>query len=226
MSRGAANPADSGKTDTPGHADDAGNADGPARGTARARARGGDFRQRLLDGLAEEIAQGSYRTSTVAGIVRRAQTSRRTFYQYFTDRDQCFLVLMTEATAEMIRQVSSAVDRRAPWPDQVRAAVEAWFRYAEAEPAIIHSWIRDVPALGEKSRQLQRMQLEGFIGLAQGLGREAARHGGRPRVSRESATILVGGLRELVATTVEDGRSVAGMTEAAVQAALALLVSD
>ncbi|WP_255375306.1 TetR/AcrR family transcriptional regulator [Saccharomonospora sp. CUA-673] len=116
-----------------------------ARPPARSR---GDFRSRLLAGLAEEIAHGSYRTSTVAGIVRRAQTSRRTFYQHFTDRDECFLVLMTEETAEMIRQVSAAVDRDASWPEQVRAAVEAWFRYAEAEPGIILAWIRDVPASG------------------------------------------------------------------------------
>lgn len=188
---------------------------------ADAGARG--FRQRLLDGLAAEIAERSYRASTVAGIVRRARTSRRTFYQYFADRDRCFVVLMTETTADMIRHVSSAVDTAAPWPQQVRTAVEAWFRYAEAEPAIILSWIRDVPALGERTRQLQRMQLEGFVTLAQGLGSRAQRHGDRVQVSRETATILLGGLRELVATTVEDGRNVGDMTESAVQAALALL---
>ncbi|WP_253864852.1 TetR/AcrR family transcriptional regulator [Prauserella halophila] len=181
------------------------------------------FRRRLLDGLAAEIADDSYRSATVAGIVRRAQTSRRTFYEHFADRDECFVALMAETTGEMVRYVSGAVDETAPWPDQVRTAVEAWFAYAEAEPAIVVSWIRDVPALGDKARQLQRMQLEGFVTLAQGLERQAERRGAGPPVPRESVIILLGGLRELVATTVEDDGSLDAVVESAVHAAVSLL---
>ncbi|MDQ2627538.1 MAG: TetR/AcrR family transcriptional regulator, partial [Actinomycetota bacterium] len=38
------------------------------------------FRRRLLDGLADSIAERGYRASTVADIVRAARTSKRTFY--------------------------------------------------------------------------------------------------------------------------------------------------
>ncbi|MCR3718071.1 transcriptional regulator, TetR family [Prauserella flava] len=181
------------------------------------------FRRRLLDGLAAELAAGSYRDATVAGIVRRARTSRRTFYQHFADRDECFVTLMAETTGEMVRYVSEAVDETEPWPEQVRSAVEAWFAYAEAEPAIVVSWIRDVPALGDKARQLQRMQLDGFVTLAQRLRQRTELRGAGAPVPRESVIILLGGLRELVATTVEDGGSLDGVVESAVHAAVSLL---
>jgi hypothetical protein len=40
---------------------------------------------------------------------------------------------------------------------------------------------------------------------------------------RETAIILIGGLRELIATTVEDGRQISDITEEAVDATIALL---
>jgi AcrR family transcriptional regulator len=48
------------------------------------------FRRRLLDGLAESIVAIGYRNTTVADIVRRARTSRRTFYEHFDGKEECF----------------------------------------------------------------------------------------------------------------------------------------
>lgn len=42
-------------------------------------------------------------------------------------------------------------------------------------------------------------------------------------MSRQLAVILLGGLREVIATTVEDGRPVGSITEVAVQASIALV---
>lgn len=53
--------------------------------------------------------------------------------------------------------ISSAVDPGAPpWETQIRQAVEAWVANAESQPAVMLSWIRDVPALGMAARTLQR----------------------------------------------------------------------
>ena len=86
----------------------------------------GTFRRRLLDALAASIASDGYRRTTVAEIVRRARTSRRTFYEHFSGKEDCFVALLAHANAEMVRQIAAAVDPGDPWPTQVRAAVEAW----------------------------------------------------------------------------------------------------
>ncbi len=181
-------------------------------------------RRRLLDGLAASIAAGGYRGTTVADIVRQARTSRRTFYEHFTDKEDCFVALLTEANAQMIRQISAAVDPGLPWTDQVRQAVEAWGACADSGPALMLSWIRDVPSLGDRARRLQRDTLEAFVGMLQALCDtprwRAVRAG---PVSRQLAIMLLGGLRELTATTVEDGGRVGDITELAVRACTALL---
>ncbi|MFL6125957.1 helix-turn-helix domain-containing protein [Actinophytocola sp.] len=51
-----------------------------------------------------------YRSTTVADIVRRARTSRRTFYEHFAGKEECFVALLTDANDAMIRSITAAVD--------------------------------------------------------------------------------------------------------------------
>jgi AcrR family transcriptional regulator len=183
-----------------------------------------DFRRRLLDGMAAAISERGYRESTVADIVRHARTSRRTFYEHFASKQACFIALLREANATTVRRIAAAVDPGAPWEAQVRQAIEAWIASMQAEPSLTLSWIREVPALGDDARQFQRESLEAFLVLTQGLTDTAALRavGIRP-APRQVAVMLLGGLRELVATTVEDGGDIGDITEVAVAATKSLL---
>jgi AcrR family transcriptional regulator len=183
-----------------------------------------DFRRRLLDGMKASIAEIGYRDTTVADVVRLAKTSRRTFYEHFASKETCFVALVTEANDVMIARIAAAVDPAEPWPTQVRRAVEEWLACCDAERAVTHSWIRDIPALGMLGRQLQRDLMEKFIDLVQALtDSESLRAEGIHRVNRQMAILLLGGLRELIASNVEDGGEATDITETAVQASIALL---
>ena len=183
-----------------------------------------DFRQRLLDALETSIAEEGYPNTTVAAIVRRARTSRRTFYEHFDSREACFVTLLTDANAEQVRQISAAVDSGAPWRSQVRQAVEAWISSGESRAPLMLSWIRDVPSLGSAARRLQRDAMENFIEMVQALGdTDEFRSAGIGPVSRQRIVMLLGGLRELTAITVEEGGRMSDITDEAVDASIALL---
>jgi AcrR family transcriptional regulator len=183
-----------------------------------------NFRQRLLDALEEGIAEDGYPRTTVADIVRRARTSRRTFYEHFDSREACFVALLTEANAEQVRQISAAVDANAPWKSQVRQAIEAWISSGESRSSLMLSWIRDVPSLGDAARGLQRDAMENFIEMVRALADtgefRAARVG---PFSRQRIIMLLGGLQELTAITVEEGGRMSDVTDEAVDASIALL---
>jgi AcrR family transcriptional regulator len=185
---------------------------------------GDPYRRRLLDALAQSIVEVGYGETTVADIVRRARTSRRTFYEHFASKSECFVALLTDANADMIRRITAAVDPRARWTTQVRQAVEAWIACAESTPGIVVSWIRDVPSLGAAGRALQRDMMAAFVDMVQALSETDEWRAVRPEgVSRQLAIILLGGLRELIATTVEEGGRASDITDVAVQAVVALL---
>ncbi|BBY63797.1 TetR/AcrR family transcriptional regulator [Mycolicibacterium helvum] len=191
---------------------------------AAAVGRNDDFRQRLLDGLAVSIDERGYRDTTVADIVRYARTSKRTFYSQFATKEECFAELLTANNDELVATIRDAVDPRAPWDEQVRQAVVAYVHTIEERPAITLSWIRELPALGEYARPTLR---RGFGRLATMIveltTNEGFRTAGLAPISHAAAVILVGGLRELTAQTVEDGKPTTDMIEPIIAVSLALL---
>ena len=182
------------------------------------------FRLRLLAGLAASIRERGYRTSTVADIVRHARTSKRTFYDQFASKDECFLELLWADTEELGTTITAAVDPEADWHEQIRQAVEAFVAHIESRPAITLSWIRELPSLGVAARPVQRRGLQLLSGLLIDLSASPGfRRADLPPVTPPLAVILLGGLRELTALAVEDGRAVREIVEPAVDACIALL---
>src|SRR6201999_155311 len=68
------------------------------------------FRIRLLDVMATSITERGYPASTVAHIVRHARTSKRTFYDQFASKEQCFLELLRADTEKLGERIAAAVD--------------------------------------------------------------------------------------------------------------------
>lgn len=182
------------------------------------------FRRRLLDGLAVSIGERGYRASTVADIVRHARTSKRTFYGHFPSKEQCFLELLHADVEKLADEIRAAVEPNADWHAQIRQAVEAYVGHIEARPALTLSWIRELPSLDAAARPFQRRGMQLLTSLLIDLsGSPGFRRVGLPPLTRPLAVILVGGLRELTALAVEDGRSVRDIVEPAVDASVALL---
>jgi AcrR family transcriptional regulator len=177
------------------------------------------FRDRLLDGLAHSIRERGFHDTTIADIVRGAHTSRRTFYDEFPSKEACFLALLRSTNDVVARRIAAAVDPSASLRTQVRQAIESYLDSLAYRPEITLSWIRELPALGTIARDLQREMQESMVELTMRLSAAA----GIEPVSRQVVILLLGGLRELVAVTVEDGTEVHEVSDVAIDATLALL---
>ena len=182
------------------------------------------FRRRLLDGLAASITERGYRASTVADIVRHARTSKRTFYDQFPSKEQCFLELLHADVGKLAEDIRDAVDPDADWQTQIRQAVQAYVGHIESRPALTLSWIRELPSLDAAARPFQRRGMQLLTSLLINLsGSPGFQKVGLPSLTRPKAVILVGGLRDLTALAVEDGRSVREIVEPAMDASVALV---
>ena len=182
------------------------------------------FRTRLLDGLAASIEERGYRETTVADIVRHAKTSKRTFYSHFVSKDECLLELLDIDNARMIDDILRAVDPEAHWYRQVEQAITSYVSTIASRPAIWLAWIREFPALGDRARPVQRRSMERLTDMLITLtGNPGFLRAEFPPVSRSLALILLGGLRELTANTMEDGDDIRGSADTAVAACAALL---
>lgn len=75
---------------------------------------------------------------TVAHIVASAGVSRRTFYELFSDCEDCFLGAFEEGLGRAARAVRGAWDPNAKWIDRTRAALVALLSFFDGDRAIAH----------------------------------------------------------------------------------------
>jgi AcrR family transcriptional regulator len=82
-------------------------------------------RARMLAAMVEVTAEHGAGNVTVAHVVERAGVSRRTFYELFDDREDCFLAAFDEAIQQLSAVVVPAYDAPAKWREQIRAGLTA-----------------------------------------------------------------------------------------------------
>jgi AcrR family transcriptional regulator len=90
-------------------------------------------RARLLAAMVEVVAEHGLADASVARVVGRAGISRRTFYELFEDREQCFLAAFDEAVARASRYVLDAYDPGASWAKRISTALTALLQFLDTE---------------------------------------------------------------------------------------------
>jgi AcrR family transcriptional regulator len=91
-------------------------------------------RERLLGGVIDVTNRRGYAAATVAAVIAEGGVSRPTFYEYFSDRDDCFRRAIEDVQDELLTEVSAALQDR-PADDATDRAVATLISYAAAKPA-------------------------------------------------------------------------------------------
>jgi AcrR family transcriptional regulator len=92
-------------------------------------------RQRLLSAMTEIAARDGYIETSIAQVIAHAGVSRPTFYDYFTDKEDCFLAALADVQQLLLTEVGRAVGERAP-EHALAAAISALVAFADAHPAL------------------------------------------------------------------------------------------
>jgi AcrR family transcriptional regulator len=133
-------------------------------------------RQRLLAGMAEVAGERGVGAVTVAHIVGRSGVSRRTFYELFSDREDCLLAALDQAIERAGAAVLPAYRSQARWRERMRAALQALLAFFDEEPAMARLCV--VESLGAGPRALaRRTGIVGALIAAVEEGRGEARPG-------------------------------------------------
>jgi AcrR family transcriptional regulator len=168
-------------------------------------------RGRLLDALAEVIAEEGYLDTTVHKILKRAGISRRTFYEIFTDKEDCFLAAYQEAADHVIVLVQRACRLGGTPEIRIENSLRAMLEFAEREPQVATMCIVEVMAAGEKARQRRAKTMERLTGLVAGALEERCND---PDEALLRARVLTGGVHEMVYDSLARGE-VEGISELA-----------
>jgi AcrR family transcriptional regulator len=113
-------------------------------------------RARMLTAMVQEVAERGVANVAVAHVVARSGVSRRTFYEVFDDREDCFLAAFDEAVERIAASVVPAYERPGSWRSKTRAALTALLECLDYDPAMGRLLI--VESLGAGPVALERRQ--------------------------------------------------------------------
>jgi AcrR family transcriptional regulator/DNA-binding PadR family transcriptional regulator len=123
-------------------------------------------RGRLLDATFAVVCEEGYRGMAVRKVAERAGVSSKTFYDLFSDREDCFLAAFDHGVEELLARVRPVYESERDWTACVRGGLEVVLEVLESEPALRR--LVFVEALGAGPRVLERRaevlgQLAGVI---------------------------------------------------------------
>jgi AcrR family transcriptional regulator len=122
-------------------------------------------RTRLLEAVGRTVADKGYAATTIEDIVRGAGVSKKTFYEHFADKLDCFLAAYEAASDELLEHVRGAQEAAAGdgatqpstslegsdpshWLARTKAGIHAYLRWLAAEPALARVFLIEVAAAG------------------------------------------------------------------------------
>jgi AcrR family transcriptional regulator len=119
-------------------------------------------RERMLEAVAAAVAENGYPRVAVADVIARAGVSRKTFYEHFANKEECFLASYDAGVAMVLEAIDAAV-AAAPNPYAAAAAgTEAYLETLCANPALARTFFVEVLGAGPAALARRELVLERF----------------------------------------------------------------
>ncbi len=171
-------------------------------------------RARIVAAMVEVVAERGLARSSVAHVVAKSGVSRRTFYEVFADRDDCFLAALDDAIARAGELVLPAYEAGGGlWRDRIRGGLACLLSFLDHESATGRLLFVEALGAGQAAHERRRRVLDRLIpAVEEGRG-EAGARGDLPELTGEGVAGAV--LSVIQARMIEDGsRPLAGLTGA------------
>lgn len=107
-------------------------------------------RDRVIAAAIEIVGTDGYASLSVARLVQRSSVSRRTFYDLFRDREDCFLAAFEQTLAQARERVAAAYASQPDWLSGMRAALIEALDLIEQNPTAAKLCIVDALAAGRR----------------------------------------------------------------------------
>ena len=165
-------------------------------------------RERMIDAMADCVAGKSYGATTVGDVVSGAGVSRKTFYEHFDDKEDCFLAAFDAGVDRLLSAIASAAPERADWPERMRARVRAYLVTLADNPAFARTFLLEVFAAGPRAIERRAEVHQRFEQLLRDLHADSRREfPDLPEVPDPVWVASVGAVNELVVQRVREGRT-------------------
>lgn len=173
-----------------------------------------DPERRLLRAVGDAVAEHGYAATTVNHIVALAHVSKRTFYERYSGKAECFLESYRRGSDLLNRRLLAAgMAASGPSDLRLRAALRGYLSVLEEHPASTRTFTLEILSAGPQALELRREKhrrtAQTFIDLVDDIRRTDPTI--RP-LGDTQARAMVGAINELIVDELSSG-SPAGLTD-------------
>src|SRR3954469_9338582 len=153
-------------------------------------------RGRMLAAMAGAVAEKGYGAVAVADVIARAGVSRKTFYEHFENKEECFLAAYDAGVELMLGAIDAAIADAGSEPLSIaRAGTARYLETLAANPAFARTFLVEVLAAGPRALGRRARVHARFADQLATIHRAA---GGRGDTSPAVFRACVGAIHEVV----------------------------
>lgn len=160
-------------------------------------------RERLQTAMVELVSSRGYNAVRITDLTRLAGVSRPTFYSLFENKQDCFLAAYDRIALSASKTIVRAYEA-APEGDRARASLNAFLRTAAERPAEISLLVLGALGAGSAARERRERTI---ASLSHRIRQIRGAKSGRDAGEELMMNVVLGGLREVAAQRLHDGRA-------------------
>jgi len=159
-------------------------------------------RNRILQAMIEVVAERGYPETRVVDVISVAGVSRKTFYELFSSKEDCFLAAYDLLLANLLGDTARGYESKkgAPWAERVAAGLAALLDDLAEHPDEARFAIVEVLAAGPRALARRDAALRQFTGFL-----DAGRSETSVELPGITSLSLAGGINELLYTEILHG---------------------
>lgn len=158
-------------------------------------------RERLLRGAITVANRDGYARLTVAAVIGEAGVSRPTFYDYFSDKDDCFLAALAHVHEQLLATIRQAVESASP-EHAIQATIGALVAFAVHQSAQARLVMSESMAAGPRALDSRDEAIAEIEQICERAYERAAPAAAYPDVC---ARMAIGGVYRLLAARLRRG---------------------
>lgn len=105
----------------------------------------------MLAAMRDEVAQRGFKEVPVAAVISRAGVSRKTFYEHYASKEECFVALYERELERLLMPALRAFQGTEAWVDRLRTALGVLLGGLAADPVAARICFVEVLAAGPKA---------------------------------------------------------------------------
>ncbi len=159
-------------------------------------------RTRIHQAMIAVVSERGYPETRVVDVIGVAGVSRKTFYELFESKEDCFLAAYDVLFENLLEGVTDAFESKSgePWAERIAIAIEALLEHLASHPDESRFAIVEVLAAGPKALARRDAALRQFTGFL-----ESGRSESSVDLPGITSIAVAGGINELLYSEILHG---------------------